>query len=67
ARCPRACGRSSPRVHGSAYEAEHCDRLLLMRDGHLLAQLSPDELRERTDEQNLETAFLTLITMGERA
>ncbi|MGS2810315.1 ABC transporter ATP-binding protein [Nocardia sp. MW-W600-9] len=48
-------------------EADHCDRLLLMRDGHLLAQLSPDELRERTDEQNLETAFLTLITMGERA
>ncbi|WP_280347959.1 ABC transporter ATP-binding protein [Nocardia neocaledoniensis] len=48
-------------------EADHCDRLLLMREGDLLAQLSPDELRERTDEQNLETAFLTLITMGERA
>ncbi|MFI1241104.1 ABC transporter ATP-binding protein [Nocardia salmonicida] len=46
-------------------EAEHCDKLLLMRDGELLAQLSPDELRERTDEQNLEAAFLTLITMGE--
>ncbi len=48
-------------------EAEHCDKLLLMRDGDLLAQLSPDELRERTDEQNLEAAFLTLITMGEHA
>ncbi|MFE3546208.1 ABC transporter ATP-binding protein [Nocardia sp. NPDC059177] len=48
-------------------EAEHCDTLLLMREGALLAQLSPDELRERTDEQNLETAFLTLITMGARA
>ncbi|WP_406273845.1 ABC transporter ATP-binding protein [Nocardia sp. NBC_00881] len=46
-------------------EAEHCDRLLLMRDGHLLAQLSPDELRAETGEQNLETAFLTLITMGQ--
>ncbi|MEU4416563.1 ABC transporter ATP-binding protein [Nocardia salmonicida] len=46
-------------------EAEHCDKLLLMREGELLAQLSPDELRERTDEQNLEAAFLTLITMGE--
>ncbi|MEU4314747.1 ABC transporter ATP-binding protein [Nocardia sp. NPDC024068] len=45
-------------------EAEHCDRLLLMRDGHLLAQLSPAELRERTGEQNLEEAFLALITMG---
>lgn len=48
-------------------EAEHCDQLLLMREGALLAQLSPDELRERTDEQNLETAFLTLITRGELA
>ncbi|MEU4322255.1 ABC transporter ATP-binding protein [Nocardia fluminea] len=48
-------------------EAEHCDKLLLMREGELLAQLSPDELRERTDEQNLEAAFLTLITMGEHA
>ncbi|MFD4407395.1 ABC transporter ATP-binding protein [Nocardia sp. NPDC058499] len=46
-------------------EAEHCDRLLLMRDGRLLAQHSPDELRERTGEQNLERAFLALITLGE--
>ncbi|WP_328392500.1 ABC transporter ATP-binding protein [Nocardia sp. NBC_00416] len=45
-------------------EAEHCDRLLLMRDGRLLAQLSPDGLREHTGEQNLEQAFLALITMG---
>jgi ABC-2 type transport system ATP-binding protein len=48
-------------------EAEHCDRLLLMREGQLLAQLSPDELRAQTGEQNLETAFLTLITMGQNA
>ncbi|MEU7145732.1 ABC transporter ATP-binding protein [Nocardia sp. NPDC046473] len=48
-------------------EAEHCDRLLLMRDGHLLAQLSPDELRAETGEQNLERAFLTLITTGQAA
>ncbi|MEV6322236.1 ABC transporter ATP-binding protein [Nocardia sp. NPDC051787] len=48
-------------------EAEHCDQLLLMREGRLLAQLSPDELRARTGEQNLETAFLTLITMGPNA
>ncbi|WP_280422436.1 ABC transporter ATP-binding protein [Nocardia carnea] len=46
-------------------EAEHCDQLVLMREGRLLAQLSPDELRERTGEQNLEQAFLALITMGE--
>ncbi|WP_063050440.1 ABC transporter ATP-binding protein [Nocardia arthritidis] len=48
-------------------EAEHCDRLLLLREGQLLAQLSPDELRTQTGEQNLETAFLTLITMGQNA
>ncbi|MEV6432290.1 ABC transporter ATP-binding protein [Nocardia sp. NPDC051463] len=48
-------------------EAEHCDQLLLMREGKLLAQLSPDELRARTDEQNLEQAFLSLITMGPKS
>ncbi|WP_280407687.1 ABC transporter ATP-binding protein [Nocardia brasiliensis] len=48
-------------------EAEHCDRLLLMREGRLLAQLSPDELRAETGEQNLEHAFLALITMGRAA
>lgn len=46
-------------------EAEHCDRLLLMRDGHLLAQLTPDELRADTGETSLENAFLALITMGQ--
>lgn len=45
-------------------EAEYCDRLLLMREGRLLAQLSPDELRAETGEDNLERAFLTLITTG---
>ncbi|MFC8045847.1 ABC transporter ATP-binding protein [Nocardia sp. NPDC057353] len=45
-------------------EAEHCDRLLLMREGRLLAELSPAELRARTGEQNLESAFLALITTG---
>ncbi|WP_054811260.1 ABC transporter ATP-binding protein [Nocardia arizonensis] len=48
-------------------EAEHCDRLLLMREGVLLAELSPDELRERTGEHNLEQAFLALITTGSTA
>lgn len=47
-------------------EAEHCDRLLLLREGRLLAQVAPDELREHTGEQNLERAFLALITMGPR-
>ncbi|WP_067656081.1 ABC transporter ATP-binding protein [Nocardia harenae] len=48
-------------------EAEHCDRLLLMREGRLLAELSPAELRARTGEQNLESAFLNLITAGASA
>ena len=42
-------------------EAEHCEQLLLMRDGYLLAQLSPAELRETTNRQNTEEAFLELI------
>jgi ABC-2 type transport system ATP-binding protein len=46
-------------------EAEHCDQLLLMRDGRLLAQLSPAELRAETGETSLENAFLALIKMGD--
>ncbi|MVU83082.1 ATP-binding cassette domain-containing protein [Nocardia sp. ET3-3] len=46
-------------------EAEHCDKLLLMREGRLLAQLSPAELRSDTGESSLENAFLKLIRMGE--
>ncbi|MFJ9366873.1 ABC transporter ATP-binding protein [Nocardia sp. NPDC101769] len=46
-------------------EAEHCDRLLLMREGRLLAQLTPAELRSDTGESSLENAFLKLIRMGE--
>ncbi|WP_338891874.1 ABC transporter ATP-binding protein [Rhodococcus sovatensis] len=42
-------------------EAEHCADLVLMRDGSVLAQLTPDELLKRTGETNLEHAFLTLI------
>jgi ABC-2 type transport system ATP-binding protein len=46
-------------------EAEHCDELLLMRDGELLATDSPDELRDRTGAHDLEKAFLTLIEQQE--
>ena len=42
-------------------EAEHCDELLLMRDGELLATESPAELRERTGRHELDEAFLALI------
>ena len=39
-------------------EADRCDELLFIRDGHLLAQGTPGELRKRAGTDNLETAFL---------
>ena len=47
-------------------EAEHCDELLLMRDGELLATASPDELRDRTGAHDLEEAFLAMIDQRDR-
>ncbi|MGE5273061.1 MAG: ABC transporter ATP-binding protein [Verrucomicrobiota bacterium] len=41
-------------------EATRCDALLLLRGGDLVASVTPDELRARTGEQDLETAFLAL-------
>jgi ABC-2 type transport system ATP-binding protein len=42
-------------------EAARCDHLLLMRDGRLLAALTPAELRERTGEDEMERAYLRLV------
>jgi ABC-type multidrug transport system ATPase subunit len=42
-------------------EAARCDRLLLMREGTILASTAPDELLARTGTPDLETAFLTLV------
>ena len=42
-------------------EAAECDALLLMRDGSLLDDITPDALRERTGEQDLGQAFLAVI------
>ncbi len=42
-------------------EAERCDRLLLLRDGHLLADDTPDALRSRTGTETVEDAFLRLV------
>lgn len=42
-------------------EASHCSSLLLLRDGLLLAQLSPAGLAERGGSDDLERAFLTII------
>lgn len=48
-------------------EAGHCDSLLLLRDGALLSQLTPEELRHRGRTQDLELAFLRLIQESESA
>jgi ABC-2 type transport system ATP-binding protein len=42
-------------------EASRCDRLLLMREGRIVADTTPDELRKRTGEQEMEAAFLALV------
>jgi ABC-2 type transport system ATP-binding protein len=42
-------------------EAARCDRLLLMREGVLLADETPGELRARTGAADLEQAFLRLV------
>jgi ABC-2 type transport system ATP-binding protein len=42
-------------------EADRCDDLLLLRDGRLLAAGTPDALRARTGENELEDVFLRLI------
>jgi ABC-2 type transport system ATP-binding protein len=41
-------------------EADRCDELILLRDGVVVATGSPDELRDRTDADDLEDAFLVL-------
>jgi ABC-2 type transport system ATP-binding protein len=43
-------------------EADRCDELLFMRDGRVLAQGTPAELRARAGTDNLETAFLKFAT-----
>jgi ABC-2 type transport system ATP-binding protein len=42
-------------------EAANCDELLLLREGDLLARATPNQLRERTDTDDLAEAFLRLI------
>lgn len=42
-------------------EADRCDRLLLMREGAVIADGSPDEIRRRTGAGDIEQAFLTLV------
>ncbi len=48
-------------------EASECDRLLLMRDGRLLADTTPAALLAETGERELGAAFLALIRRAEGA
>ncbi|QYX78270.1 ABC transporter ATP-binding protein [Streptomyces akebiae] len=42
-------------------EAERCHRLLLMREGEILADDTPEALRTRTRTESVEAAFLHLV------
>jgi sodium transport system ATP-binding protein len=42
-----------------------CDHIVIIAKGHVVAQGSADELRERTGLQNLEDAFVKIIGSDE--
>ena len=42
-------------------EADSCDSLVLIRNGKVLAQGSPTELRERTKQERMDDVFIALI------
>jgi len=43
-------------------EADRCDDLLLMREGHVIATGSPDEIRQQGRSSTLEGAFATIAS-----
>lgn len=42
-------------------EAERCDRLLLMREGRIIADGTPEEIRAKSGTADIEEAFLRLV------
>jgi ABC-2 type transport system ATP-binding protein len=42
-------------------EADRCDRLLLMREGRIIADDTPGRIRQQTGADDIESAFLTLV------
>lgn len=42
-------------------EADRCDRLLLMREGRIIADGSPAEIRQKTGSDDIESAFLSIV------
>ncbi len=47
-------------------EADRCDRLLLMREGEIIADDTPAHIREQTRTRDIEGAFLALVD-GDRS
>lgn len=45
-------------------EAARCDRLVLLREGSILADATPDDLLSRTGTDDLDEAFLELVQRG---
>ena len=45
-------------------EASRCDRLLLMREGRIIADNTPQGIRESTQTDDIESAFLALVDDG---
>jgi ABC-2 type transport system ATP-binding protein len=46
-------------------EAARCDRVLLLREGKILADGSPQQIRSETNTHDLEDAFLRIVTSGQ--
>jgi ABC-2 type transport system ATP-binding protein len=42
-------------------EAERCDRLMLMREGRIIADGTPGEIREKSGSDDIEAAFLAIV------
>jgi ABC-2 type transport system ATP-binding protein len=42
-------------------EADRCDRLLLMREGVIIADDTPERIREKTRTDDIESAFRALV------
>ena len=45
--------------------ASLCDNIVIIADGRVVAQGSPDELRQQTNKPDLEDAFVSIIGTGE--
>ena len=48
-------------------EANRCDRLILIREGRIVADGTPSDVKERAGTDDLDAAFLTLIRTAEAA